>query len=70
MLHVRCQKCGWSFTLGREAIAAIVDNLEAKETHYTIECPKCRHGIKVQSRRIKRAYRPQPDQPEAGSAPE
>ena len=63
MMQIRCQKCGWNFTLGREAIAAIVDEIK-QETHYTIECPKCRHGIKVQTRRIKRAYRPR-QEPEA-----
>jgi len=59
MMQVRCQKCGWSFTLGRDAINTIMEEVgESKATHYTLECPKCRHSIKVQTRRIRRFYRP------------
>jgi len=61
MLQIRCQKCGWSFTLGQTAINQIVEEIkESNPTHYTVDCPKCRHGIKVQTWRVKRAYRPQP----------
>ena len=60
MTQVRCQKCGWSFTLSRSAIANIMEEIgETKATHYTIECPKCRQGIKVQTRMLRRYYRPQ-----------
>ena len=60
MMQVRCQKCGWSFTLGRDAINTIMEEVrESKATHYTLECPKCRHGIKVQTRVVKRYYHPQ-----------
>jgi hypothetical protein len=60
MMQVRCQKCGWSFTLGREAIATIMEEIgESKTKHYRIDCPKCRQGIKVQTRMLKRYYRPQ-----------
>lgn len=59
MLQVRCSKCSWHFTLGRDAIAGIMDEIkDSKPTHYTIDCPKCRHGIKVQTRLLKRGYRP------------
>lgn len=58
MMQVRCQKCGWSFTLSRDAIETIMNEVqESKATHYTIDCPKCRHGIKVQTRQIRRAGR-------------
>jgi len=60
MMQVRCQKCGWNFTLSRDAIENIMNEVqESKATHYTIDCPKCRHGIKVQTRMLKRYYRPQ-----------
>ena len=59
MMQVRCQNCGWSFTLGRDAINTIMEEVgESKATHHTLECPKCRHGIKVQTRRLRRFYRP------------
>ncbi len=60
MMQVRCQKCSWSFTLGRDAIANIMQEVQkSKATHYMIDCPKCRQGIKVQTRMLKRYYRPQ-----------
>ena len=60
MLQVRCQKCGWSFTLGRDTIGSIMDEVkESKASHYRVDCPKCRQGIKVQTRMLKRYYRPQ-----------
>ena len=58
MLQVRCQKCGWSFTLGRDTIASIMDEIqESKASHYRVDCPKCRQGIKVQTRLIRRVGR-------------
>ena len=60
MMQVRCQKCGWNFTLGSDAINTIMEEVqESKATHYTIDCPKCRRGIKVQTRMLKRYFRPQ-----------
>lgn len=59
MMQVRCQKCGWSFTLSRDAIANIMEEVEeTKPTHYTLDCPNCRQAIKVQVRQIRRYYRP------------
>jgi hypothetical protein len=59
MLQVRCPKCSWSFTLGREAIASIMEEVgETRPTHYTIDCPKCRNGIKIQMRSLRRYYHP------------
>jgi Zn finger protein HypA/HybF involved in hydrogenase expression len=59
MMQVRCQKCGWNFTLSRDAIANIMEEVnETKAKNYTMECPKCRHAIKVQTRRLARFYRP------------
>ena len=61
MLQIRCQKCGWSFTLGRNAITSIMDEIqESKATHYKVDCPKCRQGIKVQVNQLKRWHRPTP----------
>jgi hypothetical protein len=51
--------------LGRETIAGIMEEIkDVKATHYQIECPKCRHTIKVQTRQLKRYYRPAPDKKE------
>ena len=59
MLQVRCPKCGWNFTLSRDAIANIMEEVnETKAKHYTMECPKCRQAIKVETKRIRRFHRP------------
>ncbi len=48
MRQVRCQRCSHMFTLSRDFIIAVLEELEEKsQEHYTIECPKCRHAIKV-----------------------
>ena len=59
MLQVRCQNCSWNFTLGRDAIADIMKEIqESKPVHYQMDCPKCRHRIKVETKRLRRFHRP------------
>ncbi len=54
-MQIRCQRCGFMFTLSREAIAAAVKELEKTQAgHYGVECPKCRHRVKVPAKEIKR----------------
>ncbi len=48
MMQVRCQRCGWVFTMSRDAVGLAVAESEASHAeHYLAACPKCRHGIKV-----------------------
>ena len=55
MMHVRCQRCGWMFTLGREAIAlALAESQQSHEQYHTLDCPRCRHAIKVQATELRR----------------
>jgi ribosomal protein S27E len=55
-MQVRCQRCGFMFTMSREAISAALEETEkAKSEHYGVECPKCRHHIKVAVKDIKHA---------------
>ena len=64
MMHIRCQRCGWNFTLSQEAVAAALEEVEAqKARHYSLECPHCRKVIKVPVRELRR-HRPLPAQPE------
>ena len=63
MMQIRCQRCGWNFTLGRDVLEGIVAEIQDSQAkHYMIECPKCRHSIKVQSKKFRRYYRPTPDE--------
>ena len=59
-MQIRCQRCNYMFTLGREAVAAALE--EVKETqvkHYNVDCPKCRRQVKIP---IKNLQRGQPRQ--------
>ena len=48
MMQVRCQRCGWVFTMNRDSIGlAVAEAAESQSEHYLMDCPKCRHGIKV-----------------------
>ncbi len=66
MMHVRCQRCGWSFTLSQEAVAAALEEVEAqKARHYNLECPHCRKVIKIPVQELRRHHRPLPPRPES-----
>ena len=48
MRRVRCQRCGHMFTLSRDLVVAALDELRQKGLeYYMVECPRCRHMIKV-----------------------
>ncbi|MBN1316150.1 MAG: hypothetical protein JXA42_11795 [Anaerolineales bacterium] len=54
-MQVRCQRCGWSFNLSRDFIASAVQDADEKKLkHYLVECTKCRHGIKVPVKQLRR----------------
>ncbi len=54
-MQVRCQRCGFMFTLSREALAAALAEIEETPTrHYNVECPKCRRQIKVPVKQMRR----------------
>lgn len=49
MMQIRCQRCGWNFTLGRETIGLAVAEAQAAHLEYCqFVCPKSRHEVKVQ----------------------
>lgn len=54
-MQVRCQRCGYKFTLSRQAVTAALEELEQTQAkHYNLDCPKCRRQIKVSAREIQR----------------
>jgi ribosomal protein S27E len=54
-MQVRCQHCGYTFTLSREAVAAALEEIEQTNArHYGVDCPKCRHQTKVPARNVQR----------------
>ncbi len=55
MMQIRCQRCGWMFTLGRDAIAlALAEAQQRHEQYHTLDCPRCRHVVKVQVAELRR----------------
>ncbi len=48
MRGVRCQRCGHMFSLSVDQVMAALEQLTEKgESHYGLECPRCRHLVKV-----------------------
>jgi len=57
-MQIRCQRCGYKFTLSRQAVTAALEELERTQArHYDFDCPKCRRQIKVPAKEIQR-FRP------------
>ena len=54
MLKITCFNCKQSWTLNSESVQAAYDSLEEGQTHYTIECPKCRKTNKVAIKQLRR----------------
>lgn len=55
MMQVRCQRCGWMMTLGREAIAlALAEAQQRHEQYHAVNCPHCRRVIKIQVSELRR----------------
>jgi len=43
------------FTLARDLVVTALEEIETKgEEYYTLECPRCRHAIKVPRRQLER----------------
>jgi hypothetical protein len=56
-MNHRCYQCGWSFTLGREAIEAAVAGAGSEKT-YNMPCPRCRKINKIPIQQLKRTLPP------------
>ena len=55
MMQVRCQRCGWVFTMSRDAIGIAVAEAEASRAEYYQEhCPKFRNAVKIQVKELRR----------------
>jgi hypothetical protein len=49
MMQIRCQRCGWNFTLGRDTIGlAVAEANQDRLEYYQFVCPNCRREVKVQ----------------------
>jgi hypothetical protein len=58
-MNARCYRCGWSFTLSREAIAAAVTAADARGDTFHVEpCPRCKQAIKLPLDQLRHALPP------------
>jgi len=65
MMQIRCQWCGWTYTMAREALLYAVAKAQAeKAIHHVENCPKCRHALKIQVSELKRRIPPNTPLPE------
>jgi hypothetical protein len=56
-MNTRCYRCGWSFSLSREAIEEAAVNSAGQKAH-VIHCPRCRQAIRIPMDQIMRALPP------------
>ena len=65
MMQIRCQWCGWTYTMARETLLYAVAKAQAeKAIHHVENCPKCRHALKIQVSELKRRIPPNTPLPE------
>ncbi len=55
MMRIRCQRCGWMITVGRESVALALAKAQQSQEHYHMfDCPRCRRAVKVQVAELRR----------------
>jgi hypothetical protein len=55
-MNTRCYRCGWSFSMSREAIIAAVTAADAQGEKFHVEpCPKCKLTIKLPLDQLRRS---------------
>ncbi len=58
-MNARCYRCGWSFSMSREAIAAAVTAADARGDTYHVEpCPRCKQAIKLPLDQLRQSLPP------------
>jgi hypothetical protein len=58
-MNARCYRCGWSFSLSREAIAAAVTAADVQGDKYHVEpCPRCKQAVKLPLDQLRHALPP------------
>jgi len=68
MMQIKCQWCGWRYTMKRETLeAAVAAAAEKKSIHHVENCPQCRRALKIQVSEMKRRLPRPAARPEAPS---
>jgi phage FluMu protein Com len=55
-MQLRCYQCSWSFGIGKDEIAAALEELQASGgTHYDAHCPRCKRANKISLEQLKQS---------------
>ena len=64
MSNVKCFRCGKSFALDMDVVAAwLEEHKEERPKHYSAQCYFCRRVVKVPVKQLRRSLPPRPEQP-------
>jgi hypothetical protein len=66
-MNTRCYRCGWSFSMSREALEEAAVSSAGQKAH-VIHCPRCRQAISIPMDQIMRAL-PAGWTPATGTSP-
>lgn len=55
MVKVTCFKCHWSWSLNADGVRAALESLSEEDSHYSLECPKCRRINKITRKQLEHA---------------
>jgi phage FluMu protein Com len=56
MMQIRCYKCGWGFSIGKDEIVFALEGLKESEgAHYNVRCQRCRQTNKISIEQLERA---------------
>jgi hypothetical protein len=68
MIKIRCFRCGNAFSLTEQQVAnsLAAQGISGKPSHYVVDCPHCRHVVKISLRRVRLPEPAVTDEPPAG----
>jgi len=55
MVKITCFKCRWSWSLNQSGVNDALESIIHEETHFAIECPRCRRVNKIPRKQLEQA---------------
>jgi phage FluMu protein Com len=57
MIKIACLKCHWSWSLNHDAIRLALESMDSGNSHYSVECPRCRRVNKIPRRQLEQTMK-------------
>ena len=57
MIKIACLKCHWSWSLNHDAIRQAITSMDSVDSHFSVECPRCRRVNKIPRRQLEQAIK-------------